>query len=76
MHWNRVKYDAPFSLRLSFRKPTSLLSLLRTRLMMTASFSRPCMPSTVPISSSGPYTGRKREVSSVTCAWYLQNVMR
>ena len=47
------------------------LSLLRTRLMMTASFSRPCMPSTVPISSSGPCIGRKREVRSVTWAWYL-----
>lgn len=46
-------------------------SLLRTRLITTASFSRPCIPSTVPISSCGPYEGRRRELISVTCAWYL-----
>ena len=44
------------------------LSLLRTKLMMTASFSRPCIPSTVPISSSGPYTGLSKEARRVTCA--------
>lgn len=63
--------DVPFSLRLSFKKPTSRFSLLRTRLMMTASFSLPCMPSTVPISRSRPYIGRSIDVSKATWAWYL-----
>lgn len=44
------------------------LSLLLTRLMITASFSRPCTPSTVPISRSGPYGDRRREVNNVTWA--------
>lgn len=43
----------PFSRRFSPRKPTSPSGLLRTRLTMTASFSRPWNPSTLPSSMPG-----------------------
>lgn len=43
----------PFKRRFSPRKPTSPSALLRTRLTMTASFSRPWKPSTLPNSMPG-----------------------
>lgn len=42
--------------------------LLRTRLIIIASFSRPCMPSAVPISRPGLAISRER---SCDWAWYL-----
>jgi hypothetical protein len=53
--------------RASARKPTSLAALERTKLMTTASFSRPWKPSTVPTSSEGS-VGSSRSRSSATCA--------
>src|SRR5690606_17444740 len=45
--------DLPFNRRFSPRNPTSPSGLLRTRLTMTASFSRPWNPSTLPSSMPG-----------------------
>ena len=45
--------NSPFSRRFSPKKPTSPSALLRTRLTMTASFSRPWKPSTLPSSIPG-----------------------
>lgn len=50
------------------------LSLLRTRLIMIASFSRPCIPSTVPISSSSLYSSDRRAEIWETWAWYLSTI--
>lgn len=45
--------DLPFNRRFSLRNPTSPSALLRTRLTITASFSRPWNPSTDPSSMPG-----------------------
>lgn len=44
------RQDLPFNRLFSPKKPTSCSGLLRTRLTMTASFSRPWKPSTLPSS--------------------------
>ena len=65
------RYGSIFKFQKVRRLNVSTFSLLLTRLIITASFSRPCIPSTVPISMSLPYIGRNMDARRVTCAWYL-----
>ena len=73
--WRRARVTATFNRRWSERKPTVRFALLRTREMITASFSRPWNPSTLSISSS-PYRSRSRRRRSSTWALYGEMTAR